>query len=264
MSAPFQLQRPQIVDSRGVPVRGAKASFYDADTGIRRRAFRNAEMTEEHVWPVVADSAGRFPMVYLADGIYKVVIEDDLGRSVYSDPNVVIGNGSAVSLPADFRITTVGRFQSAYLTADDANTLQNVTANGYPVTMLLPSAELVGNGKSIIVRKAGGDANVAAKTADGSKINGVEEIRLTDQHQYIWLTSDGGAWIGLTINQAAQVSFKPGGSITAIDVQSAILQVDSRFTSATEAVNNAYEQISLRVAHLENVSLDAAQQLFSA
>jgi hypothetical protein len=251
MGAPFQLQRPQIVDSRGVPVRGAKASFYNADTGIRRRAFRNAEMTEEHVWPVVADSAGRFPMVYLADGIYKVVIEDDLGRSVYSDPKVVIGNGSAVSLPADFRITTVGRFQSAYLTADDANTLQNVTANGYPVTMLLPSAELVGNGKSIIVRKAGGDANVSAKTADGTKVNGVDQVTLTDQYQYIWLISDGGVWIGLTINQAAQVSFKPVGNITATDVQSAIAQIALQGSSELIAVNNAYDQLAARLQALE-------------
>ncbi len=264
MTQPFQLQRPQIVDSRGVPIRGAKAFFYDADTGIRKRAFRNAEKTEDHPWPVVADSAGRFPMIYLADGLYKVVAEDEFGRQIYSDPKAVIGAGASAAISADFRLQVIQRFQSAILTADDANTIQDVTADGYPVTMLIGSATDVGNGKIIGVRKAGGDSAVIAKTSDGSKINGFEQISLVDQYQYILLVSDGGSWLGLTINQAAQISFSPTGLITATDVQSAIAQIDARVTDIPIALYDAYDQLAARVLAIENSSGANAQQLFTS
>lgn len=74
-------------DANGELMRGAQLRLYAAGTSTPVTAFKDSGLTtgQEQPWPIVADSAGRLPMFYLPDGIYRIRLSSDDGGYVAYD-----------------------------------------------------------------------------------------------------------------------------------------------------------------------------------
>jgi len=76
------------VDNTGVPVPGALMNFYVEGTSTRATTYSDPGLTTPHTNPVVADSAGVYPVIYLSPTVsYKVIETDADGNLIESaDP----------------------------------------------------------------------------------------------------------------------------------------------------------------------------------
>jgi hypothetical protein len=78
-----------LVDASGTPYAGAKVYYYETGTTTPKAVYSNAGLTSAHSQPVVADSNGVVPPVYLLAGRYKRVVTTsaDVNLSQYAvDP----------------------------------------------------------------------------------------------------------------------------------------------------------------------------------
>jgi hypothetical protein len=84
----FQLPKQQNVGPNLVPLASAKAYFYATGTSTAQDTYSDSTLETEHDHPVVADTAGRFPAIYLDPLlVYKVVITTASGVEIYeADP----------------------------------------------------------------------------------------------------------------------------------------------------------------------------------
>jgi hypothetical protein len=84
----FQLPKQQNVGPNLVPLASAKAYFYATGTTTPQDTYSDSTLETEHDHPVVADTAGRFPAIYLDPLLaYKVVITTASGVEIYeADP----------------------------------------------------------------------------------------------------------------------------------------------------------------------------------
>lgn len=103
MAQTFQLPIQTVLDSDGDPVSGAKVSFYDAGTTNAKTVYTEETLTTAHSQPVVADSAGRLPLIYVPTGDYKVVITDadDNAIGTYDDLDTGIPSSGGALAVAD-------------------------------------------------------------------------------------------------------------------------------------------------------------------
>lgn len=77
---------PQILDSNGDPIVGAKKYFFEPGSSTLKTIYSDSALTLATTNPVVSDSSGRFPDIFL-DGTYKEVQEDENGVTLWTrDP----------------------------------------------------------------------------------------------------------------------------------------------------------------------------------
>lgn len=88
MSALFKLPKAVPVDSSGTPHGGAKASFFATGTVNVQNTYTTDARAVAHANPVVADSAGVFPPIYLDPAlIYKLTLTESDNTLIYTvDP----------------------------------------------------------------------------------------------------------------------------------------------------------------------------------
>lgn len=88
MAARFVLPREQVFDANGHPLAGAKLYFYTTGTTTPLNTYSDAALTTPNANPVVADSAGLFPDIYMATGsTYKAVLKTSADVTMWtSDP----------------------------------------------------------------------------------------------------------------------------------------------------------------------------------
>jgi hypothetical protein len=102
MAGLYPLSRYQQFDENGQLLVGARLFLFDGGTTTPRVGYRDSSLTTQHPNPIVADAAGRIPLIYLADGFYRqrlttasgVVVFDDDGIPVVS--TTVGGAGTSV------------------------------------------------------------------------------------------------------------------------------------------------------------------------
>lgn len=83
MATLFTLPREQILDLNGDPYPGAVAEFYEAGTTTPANVYSDSALSTSLGSSVTADSAGRFDEIYLGPLIYKVIIKDSGGTTIY-------------------------------------------------------------------------------------------------------------------------------------------------------------------------------------
>ncbi|MAZ02521.1 MAG: hypothetical protein CMN56_05225 [Sneathiella sp.] len=72
----FTLPEQVALDATGVPLAGAKLEFYRAGTSTPEDTYTTAARSVAHANPVVADSQGRFPAIYLGTSYnYKAILK---------------------------------------------------------------------------------------------------------------------------------------------------------------------------------------------
>lgn len=76
-------------DNLGQLMRGGLLRIYEAGTNDPVIAYSDNGLTDALPWPVVADSAGRLPICWLPDGVYRVRLSSSNGGYVaYDDDNI--------------------------------------------------------------------------------------------------------------------------------------------------------------------------------
>jgi len=75
MAALVPLSMQTIFDPlKGKPLSGAKIFFYDAGTTTPKVVYKDPLLQNAHPQPVLANGAGRIPVIYVGEGNYKVEI----------------------------------------------------------------------------------------------------------------------------------------------------------------------------------------------
>lgn len=77
-------------DANGDPYSGAKAYFFDADTTTPQAVYTDAALSIPHDHPVVADSAGQFPAVFMQQGTYRLRITTSADVTFHDVDNITV------------------------------------------------------------------------------------------------------------------------------------------------------------------------------
>ena len=86
--ATFQLPYQTVLSNVGAPVSGAQAFFYQSGTTTAQAVYTTSALSVPHTQPVVADSFGRLPPIYLDDSkSYRVIIRDAADNLIYDEDN---------------------------------------------------------------------------------------------------------------------------------------------------------------------------------
>lgn len=92
----FHLPRPTAISSNLTLVAGAKVGFFLTGTSTPTNTYQDSALTTPHTNPVVADSAGRLPAIYLNPSIvYRVTFTDASDVEIY--PTIDPANDQVLS-----------------------------------------------------------------------------------------------------------------------------------------------------------------------
>ena len=109
MAGLYPLSRMQQFDGNGRPLSGARLFLFDGGTSTPRIGYRNSSLTSPHPNPILADSAGRLPLVYLDDGFYRHRLTTRTGTLVFDDDGLPVlstttgGSGTSVDPDSIFK-----------------------------------------------------------------------------------------------------------------------------------------------------------------
>lgn len=106
----------QNVDANGDVYSGAKLEFFEAGTSTPLTVYQDVDLTTAHADPVVADSAGVFPLIYLPNVSYRARCTQSDDTEIYdeddlSPPLALGGDGGFIVGSSDLKGA-----QSGYLT----------------------------------------------------------------------------------------------------------------------------------------------------
>ena len=188
----------QITNDSGVVQAGAKLYFYREDTTTDLTVWQDDGATSAHAQPVVADSGGFVPLVYVDDTYdYKIVIDDanDVNLQEYNNiPKAVdptSGSSDFAKLLTAFEVVT--NSTDTLTTSDLGNGfLFNTGSNS--ITVTLPSAISAGNGKGFAVKKVSASNSLTFNTVSSQTIDNLTTLTFTQDNDGGWIISDGANW----------------------------------------------------------------------
>src|SRR4051812_12086368 len=77
----------QALDASGNPYSGALLYFYQSSSSSLLTVYQDSNLATPHSNPVVADSSGLFPAIYVNVNPYKVILKTSAGVTVWTiDP----------------------------------------------------------------------------------------------------------------------------------------------------------------------------------
>jgi hypothetical protein len=109
MAGLYPLSRMQQFDSNGRPLSGARLFLFDGGTSTPRIGYRDSSLSSPHPNPILADSAGRLPLIYLDDGFYRHRLTTKGGTLVFDDDGLPVvsttegGSGTSVDPDSVFK-----------------------------------------------------------------------------------------------------------------------------------------------------------------
>ena len=109
MAGLYPLSRMQQFDSNGRPLSGARLFLFDGGTSTPRVGYRDSSLSSPHPNPIVADSAGRLPLIYLDDGFYRHRLTTKTGTLLFDDDGLPVlsategGSGTSVDPDSVFK-----------------------------------------------------------------------------------------------------------------------------------------------------------------
>ena len=95
MAGLYPLSRYQQFDENGELLVGARLFLFDGGTTTPRVGYRDSSLTTEHPNPIVADAAGRIPLIYLEDGFYRQRLTTASGVVVFDDDGIPVVSTTA-------------------------------------------------------------------------------------------------------------------------------------------------------------------------
>jgi hypothetical protein len=113
MAGLYPLSRMQQFDLNGRPLSGARLFLFNGGTSIPRIGYRDSSLTSAHPNPILADNAGRLPLIYLDDGFYRHRLTTKAGTTVFDDDGLPVvsttvgGSGTSVDPDSVFKTRDV-------------------------------------------------------------------------------------------------------------------------------------------------------------
>lgn len=110
----------QRVSALGLPLSGATLTFYRAGTSTKITVYQDSAATTPHTNPVVADSSGAFPAIFLTTtSPYKFILKSALGVTIDTVDHIPVGDVFAfVSSRTDLKALKTTATTLAYLTEE--------------------------------------------------------------------------------------------------------------------------------------------------
>lgn len=137
-------------DSVGRVIPGSTMEFYEADSLIQKNTYANKELTSTNDWPITSDGAGRFPVIFLASGGYRIIVKDNEGVQIYDRDDLNLSENTILT-SSDFVFSTLVDAKQGVLISGDSISLQV----GQAVTTLGNSTADDGEGAEWVVVAAG-------------------------------------------------------------------------------------------------------------
>lgn len=233
----------QLTDADGEPLDGAKVYHYQAGTLTDLTVYTHQDgnpLTHAHEQPVETITGGFVPIIYVDDASdWKVIVTDaaDVVQSQYAADNLSAAPADEASVgfaPPLLQWTPLTA--NATLTAADAGKAYECNSTAGNITVTLPSAASVGNGKGFCFKKIVG-ANSVFLAANGSEeIEGSSsDYTLSLFQQSIYIISDGANWLAFAIvgDLIPSVRMQYTSDVTSGAVE---LAVQSEMEAATDVI----------------------------
>jgi hypothetical protein len=127
----YNLSRSQQIDGNSKVIGGALLYIYAAGTTTPSDTFTDFLLTQINPWPVEADSAGRFPAIWVADGAYRARMTDSNAILIFDDDNVqAIGPSTGTPVGPGIDTTSVRLTGDFFWAPVDTTRAGAVRANG--------------------------------------------------------------------------------------------------------------------------------------
>lgn len=190
----------QITNDNGTPQSGAKLLHYLEDTVSDLTVYQDSAGSTPHAQPVVCDSGGFVPLIYVDDtSDWKVIITDadDVELQTYNNLDKGPTDESSVGFaPPLFEWTQVTNAASPVsLSASDAGNAYEADTTSGNIEFDLPSAASVGNGKGFLFKKV---ASANSMIIDPSSSETIDDdsssITITELHGLIGIFSNGAEY----------------------------------------------------------------------
>lgn len=130
MAGIYPLSRMQQFDSNGKPLSGARLFLYEGGTSTPRIGYRDLALSSAHPNPILADSAGRLPLIYLDDGYYRHRLTTSTGPLVFDDDGVPVLSTSAGGAGTTVDPDSVFKTRDIKIRFDDSTIDGYVRLNG--------------------------------------------------------------------------------------------------------------------------------------
>ncbi len=86
----FPLSRMQQFDSNGKLLSGARLFLFEGGTDTPISGFKDSSLSTPHTNPILADEAGRLPLIYLDDGFYRQRLTTKSGLLIFDDDGIPV------------------------------------------------------------------------------------------------------------------------------------------------------------------------------
>ncbi len=141
MSNAFVLPEQVPLTIAGKVYPGAKASFFRTGTATPKNTYADAALTTPHPNPVIADSGGSFPTIYLdtSDFEYRLTLKTSADVLIYTQDNV----GGKLT-QAEFNALMSAAGASAIGAVLFPRTAAEISAGVTPTSYLIPSHATLG------------------------------------------------------------------------------------------------------------------------
>lgn len=190
----------QITNSNGTPQSGALLYHYQATTTNNLTVYSNQAGTTPHAQPVVCDSGGFVPLIYVGDSSdWKVAIQTSGGATLQTYDNLpaaVPETSAANFAPPLFQWTQVTSASSPVaLTAADAGKAYEANTASGNIEFDLPSAASVGNGKGFLFKKTSSSNTMTIDPSGTETIDDTStSLAILRQYEAIGIYSNGAEW----------------------------------------------------------------------
>jgi hypothetical protein len=95
----FTPPRWSPVNSSGNPYPGGRLTVYLAGTSVLANVYGNSALTSTLPNPVIANSAGLFPAIFLDTGNYRAVLTNSAGSQVWAEDNLPVNQDVTGDIP---------------------------------------------------------------------------------------------------------------------------------------------------------------------
>lgn len=205
-----------IVNANGAPVSGAKAYFYLTGTTTLQNVYADNALTTPHANPVVANSAGRFPPIFLDPAVtYRLIAKDA--------SDVAITNGDVDPLNPTGTVGTASIQDGAVTAAKIGSGAVTTAKIGDGQVTLAKLADIAG--PVVMGRDTGTGAPEALAYSDAAKAMG-----LTGMVAYFPCTAAPAGWIKASGQTLATADYP---NLSAWAQANAVIAAD-----ATDKTNN--------------------------
>jgi hypothetical protein len=145
----FGLGLSQQISSSGAPLSGALLYIYEANSSTPVTTYSDFALATEQSFPIVADSAGRLPQIWVADGSYRARLTTSAGVEVFDEASVTAIGASST--------TGSGGGSSSSSTGFETGDPIWVPVSGTRTGWVRANGRTIGSGSSSATERASGD-----------------------------------------------------------------------------------------------------------